>query len=169
MSFMKTFIRIVDRFNEFVGRIVSWLTTLMVLVVFYDVVLRYVFNNGNIALQELEWHLFSIIFLLGSAYTLKKNGHVRVDILYTNFKDRTKAWINLFGSLFFLLPFSIMILISTQDFVTSSWMVGEVSPNPGGLPARYILKAMIPLGFFFLILQGLAECFKNILFLKGDQ
>jgi len=169
MNFMKTFIRIVDRLNEFVGRIVSWLTTLMVLVVFYDVVLRYVFNNGNIALQELEWHLFSIIFLLGSAYTLKKNGHVRVDILYTNFKDRTKAWINLFGSLFFLLPFSIMILISTQDFITSSWMVGEVSPNPGGLPARYILKAMIPLGFFFLILQGLAECFKNILFLKGDQ
>jgi TRAP-type mannitol/chloroaromatic compound transport system permease small subunit len=166
---MKTFIRIVDRLGEFVGRIVSWLTTLMVLVVFYDVVLRYVFNNGNIALQELEWHLFSIIFLLGSAYTLKKNGHVRVDILYTNFKDRTKAWVNLFGSLFFLLPFSIMILISTQDFVTSSWMVGEVSPNPGGLPARYILKAMIPLGFFFLILQGLAECFKNILFLKGDQ
>lgn len=169
MNFMKTFIRIVDRLNEFVGRIVSWLTTLMVLVVFYDVVLRYVFNNGNIALQELEWHLFSIIFLLGSAYTLKKNGHVRVDILYTNFKERTKAWINLFGSLFFLLPFSIMILISTQDFITSSWMVGEVSPNPGGLPARYILKAMIPLGFFFLILQGLAECFKNILFLKGDQ
>ncbi len=169
MNFMKTFIRIVDRLGEFVGRIVSWLTTLMVLVVFYDVVLRYVFNNGNIALQELEWHLFSIIFLLGSAYTLKKNGHVRVDILYTNFKDRTKAWVNLFGSLFFLLPFSIMILISTQDFVTSSWMVGEVSPNPGGLPARYILKAMIPLGFFFLILQGLAECFKNILFLKGDQ
>ena len=169
MNFMKTFIRIVDRLNEFVGRIVSWLTTLMVLVVFYDVVLRYVFNNGNIALQELEWHLFSIIFLLGSAYTLKKNGHVRVDILYTNFKDRTKAWINLFGSLFFLLPFSIIILISTQDFITSSWMVGEVSPNPGGLPARYILKAMIPLGFFFLILQGLAECFKNILFLKGDQ
>ena len=169
MNFMKKFIKISDSINEIVGKFASWLTTLMVLVVFIDVILRYVFNKGNIAMQELEWHLFAMIFLLGAGYTLKKNGHVRVDIFYTNFNERTKAWINLLGPIIFLLPFSLMVIYSSQDFITSSFAVREISPDPGGLPARYILKAMIPLGFFFLFIQGLAECFKNILFLKGEK
>ena len=169
MNFMKKFIKISDLINDFVGKFASWLTTIMVLVVFFDVVLRYVFNEGNVAMQELEWHLFATIFLLGAGYTLKKNGHVRVDIFYTNFNERTKAWINLLGPIIFLLPFSLIVIYSSQDFVTSSFAVREISPNPGGLPARYILKAMIPLGFSFLFIQGLAECFKNILFLKGEK
>ena len=104
MNFMKKFIKISDLINDFVGKFASWLTTIMVLVVFFDVVLRYVFNKGNVAMQELEWHLFATIFLLGAGYTLKKNGHVRVDIFYTNFNERTKAWINLLGPIIFLLP-----------------------------------------------------------------
>ena len=131
MNFMKKFIKISDLINDFVGKFASWLTTIMVLVVFFDVVLRYVFNEGNVAMQELEWHLFATIFLLGAGYTLKKNGHVRVDIFYTNFNERTKAWINLLGPIIFLLPFSLIVIYSSQDFVTSSFAVREISPNPG--------------------------------------
>ena len=163
MFLLKKYISIVDRLNEKTGQFVAWLTTVLVLVVFYDVILRYVFAKGNIAMQELEWHIFSMIFLLGAAYTLKINGHVRVDIIYVKFSEKTKAWINFFGAFLFLIPFSLIVIYATKDFIFNSWAVREVSPDPGGLPARYILKAMIPLGFFLLILQGIAEAFKNLM------
>ncbi|MDM8542373.1 TRAP transporter small permease subunit [Desulfococcaceae bacterium HSG9] len=168
MFLIKKYIRIVDRLNEITGQFVAWLTTVLVLVVFYDVILRYVFAKGNIAMQELEWHLFSMIFLLGAAYTLKNNGHVRVDIIYVKFNEKTKAWINFIGSFLFLIPFALIVIYATKDFILNSWAVREVSPDPGGLPARYILKAMIPLGFGLLILQGVAEAFKNLLTIIND-
>jgi len=168
MFLLKKYIRIVDRLNEKVGQFVAWLTTVLVLVVFYDVILRYVFAKGNIAMQELEWHIFSMIFLLGAAYTLKIGGHVRVDIVYVKFSEKTKAWINLIGAFLFLIPFSVIVIYATKDFILNSWAVQEVSPDPGGLPARYVLKAMIPLGFFLLILQGVAEAFKNLLTISGE-
>jgi len=168
MFLLKKYISIVDRLNEKVGQFVAWLTTVLVLVVFYDVILRYVFAKGNIAMQELEWHLFSMIFLLGAAYTLKTDGHVRVDIVYVKFSEKTKAWINFFGAFLFLIPFSVIVIYATCDFIHNSWMVQEVSPDPGGLPARYIIKAMIPLGFFLLISQGVAEAFKNLLTIAGE-
>lgn len=169
MFVLKTYIRLIDNLNEKVGQFVAWLTTLMVLVVFYDVVLRYGFSKGNIAMQELEWHLFSMIFLLGAAYTLKTNGHVRVDIIYVKFNEKTKAWINFIGAFVFLIPFSLIVIYATHDFIMNSWAVREVSPDPGGLPARYVLKAMIPLGFVLLILQGLAEAFRNLLTIIGAE
>jgi len=167
MQILEKFITIIDGLSNITGRFVGWLTTAMVLVVFYDTVMRYTFNKGNVALQELEWFLFSIVFLLGAAYTLKENGHVRVDILFVNLSTKTKAWIDFLGIFIFLIPFSIIVIYSTKGFVMNSWAVREVSPDPGGLPAYYLLKAMIPLGFAFLIVQGLSQAAKNFMIIMG--
>ena len=167
MRLLEWFVLFVDSCNDRIGKLVGWLTTTMVLVIFYDTVMRYAFNKGNVALQELEWHLFSVIFLIGAAYTLKEGGHVRVDILYINFSKRTKAWVDFLGSLIFLIPFCLVVIYATQKFVGNSWAVKEVSPDPGGLPARYVLKAMIPTGFILLILQGTSEAIKNFFTLVG--
>ncbi len=159
--------QIIDKISDKIGHLVGWLTTLMVLVVFYDTVMRYAFNKGNVALQELEWHLFAMVFLLGAAYTLKEGGHVRVDILYVNLSKKTKAWIDFIGIFVFLIPFSVMVILSSKGFIMNSWAIREISPDPGGLPARYILKTMIPLGFSLLIVQGLSEAAKNFMFIMG--
>lgn len=169
MQVLEKFVVFVDGLNGKIGHLVGWITTLMVLTVFYDTIMRYAFNKGNVALQELEWHLFSMVFLIGAAYTLKQGGHVRVDILFISFSKKTKAWVDFLGTLIFLIPFSIMVIYSTQKFVGNSWEFREISPDPGGLPARYILKSMIPLGFFLLILQGLSEACKNLMVITGYQ
>jgi TRAP-type mannitol/chloroaromatic compound transport system permease small subunit len=167
MQYLEKIVRIIDGLSDKIGYLVGWITTIMVLVVFYDTFMRYVFNKGNLALQELEWHLFAIVFLLGAAYTLKQGGHVRVDIIYLKLSDKTKAWIDLLGTFVFLIPFSIMVILSAKGFVINSWAVQEVSPDPGGLPARYILKAMIPLGFSLLIVQGFSEACKSFMIIMG--
>ena len=167
MQYLEKIVRIIDGLSDKIGYLVGWLTTIMVLVVFYDTFMRYVFNKGNLALQELEWHLFAVIFLIGAAYTLKQGGHVRVDIIYLKLSDKAKAWIDLLGIFVFLIPFSIMVILSTKGFIVNSWVVREVSPDPGGLPARYILKAMIPLGFSLLIVQGFSEACKSFMIIMG--
>jgi TRAP-type mannitol/chloroaromatic compound transport system permease small subunit len=167
MQMLEKFVNFVDGLSDKIGHLVGWMTTLMVLTVFYDTVMRYAFNKGNVALQELEWHLFAIVFLLGAAYTLKANGHVRVDILYVRLSKKTKAWIDFIGVFIFLIPFSVMVILSTKGFIMNSWAIREISPDPGGLPARYILKTMIPLGFSLLIVQGLSEAAKNFMIIMG--
>ncbi|MCP4721664.1 MAG: TRAP transporter small permease subunit [Desulfobacteraceae bacterium] len=167
MQILESFVNFVDSLNDKIGYLVGWMTTLMVLIVFYDTVMRYAFNKGNVALQELEWHLFAIVFLIGAAYTLKEKGHVRVDILYVNLSEKTKAWIDFLGIFIFLIPFSVMVILSTKGFIMNSWAIREISPDPGGLPARYILKTMIPLGFSLLIVQGLSEAAKNFMVIMG--
>lgn len=167
MQILERFVNFVDSLSDKIGYLVGWMTTLMVLIVFYDTVMRYAFNKGNVALQELEWHLFAIVFLLGAAYTLKEKGHVRVDILYVNLSKKTKAWIDFLGMFIFLIPFSVMVILSTKGFIMNSWAIREISPDPGGLPARYILKTMIPLGFSLLIVQGLSEAAKNFMVIMG--
>ena len=134
------------------------------LLVCYDVAMRYLFQAGSVALQELEWHLFALIFLLGAAYTLKHDEHVRVDVLYQAkwMTPRRRAMVNLFGCLFLLLPFCILMIVSSVPFVEQSYGWGEASPDPGGLPHRWLLKAMIPLGFVLLVLQGLALCIRSL-------
>ena len=168
MNGLKKCVKIIDWINEKSGLFAAWLTTLLVINVFYDTIMRYAFNKGNIALQELEWHIFSVIFLIGAAYTLKHNGHVRVDIIYTKLRPRARAWIDFFGAFAFLIPFCLIVIYSTKGFILNSWAVREISPDPGGLPARYILKAMIPTGFFLLMIQGLAQAIKDLLYLLGD-
>tara|TARA_B100001758_G_scaffold231455_1_gene227973 strand:- start:557 stop:958 length:402 start_codon:yes stop_codon:yes gene_type:complete len=127
--------------------------------------MRYLFNSGSIAIQELEWHLFSIILLLGSAYTLKHDEHVRLDIFYSSklINDKVRIWFDVLGTLLILLPFCLLIIISAWPFVTQAYIHNEISPDPGGLPARWLIKAAIPLGFFFLLIQGIAEALKKLL------
>ncbi|RMH21717.1 MAG: TRAP transporter small permease subunit [Gammaproteobacteria bacterium] len=155
--------------NEWVGRLMSLLLIFMVCLIGYDVAMRYLFQAGSVALQELEWHLFSLIFLLGAAYTFKHDAHVRVDVLYqSHFSKRTRQWINLGGHLLFLLPFCFLIIHSSLPFVYNAWQFHEASPDPGGLPYRFLLKATIPAGFTLLALHALADSLKIILKLKNS-
>ncbi len=153
-----------EQFSERTGKLVSWLVLVMVLLVSYDVAMRYFFQSGSVALQEMEWHLFSLIFLIGAAYTLKHDDHVRLDLFYKSkfMDDRRRAWIDLFGSIFLLIPFCILIISTAWPFVYQSYIHLEGSPDPGGLPYRWILKASIPLGFTFLLLQGVSDIVKNL-------
>ncbi len=165
---MQYFIKLagyIDNLSESIGRATSWLVIVMVLLVCYDVTMRFIFLQGSVALQELEWHLFALIFLLGGAYTLKYDGHVRVDILSHSKWMTTKrfAWVNIFGAVVFLVPFCILIIISSIDFVANSVQFSESSPDPGGLPYRYLLKSVIPVAFLFLLLQGVASIIHNVL------
>ncbi len=154
----------IDAFTEYTGKCISWLVITLVLLVGYDVSMRYLFRSGSIGIQELEWHLFSIIFLIGAAYTLKLDEHVRLDILYRSgfLNDRFRAWIDVFGALFILLPFCLLIIISAWPFVSQAYIHNEASPDPGGLPARWIIKTMIPVGFCMLLIQGIAEVIKKL-------
>ena len=163
MKILKFYIKFVNTLNERIGFLVSWLTTAMVAVVCYDVFTRYLLKQSSVAVQEMEWHLFAIIFLLGAAYTLKHDRHVRVDIIYMRLSERQRAWINLLGTLLFLIPFAILIIWSSKNFIINSFVIGESSPNPGGLPARYLLKACIPLGFILVLLQALSLAFSSLM------
>ena len=168
-SFTLTTINAIESLTERVGRMASWLVLAMVLLICYDVAMRYLFQQGSVALQELEWHLFALIFLLGSAYTLKHDEHVRVDILYQSrfMSDRKRAWVNILGTLFLLFPFCILILVATWPFVENAFYYNEGSPDPGGLPYRFILKGSLLIAFGLLILQGLAGLLKNVLKLSN--
>ena len=156
MSWLQKISRGIDALNEQIGRAISWLAIVMVAVVAWNVFLRLVFHKGSVAMQELEWALFGPLFLLTAGYTLVHNEHVRVDIFYSRLSARTKALVDFAGSLLFLIPLCILGIWTSWSFVAASWVVGEVSPDPGGLPARYVLKAVIPLGFSLLGLQGLS-------------
>jgi TRAP-type mannitol/chloroaromatic compound transport system permease small subunit len=159
----------IDALNAWVGRTVAWVTVLVVVVVFSDVVMRYAFNISYVFTQELEWHLFSVIFLIGAGYTLLKDGHVRVDIIYQRFGEKGRAWINLVGVLLFLLPGCFLVITTSLNFVQMSFAVLEGSPDPGGIPYRFILKACIPVGFVLMTLQGLSLGIKSLLTILGSK
>lgn len=154
----------IDRLADRTGRWLSWLVIVLVLVVSYDVSMRYLFQSGSIGLQELQWHLFSVLFLIGAGYTLKHDGHVRLDILYRSgfLTDRQRAWIDVFGTLFILVPFCILIIASAWPFVQQAYIANETSPDPGGLPARWLVKSMIQAGFLLLLLQAVAELIRKL-------
>lgn len=145
-----------------VGEFCSFLSFALVILITFDVFLRYIFNFSSASLFELEWHLFAIIFLLGSPLTLQNDGHVRVDVFYNKFSKKRQNIINLVGNLIFLLPFSIVILYTSLPFVEDSFSIFESSPDPGGLPFRFIIKSMIPIAFFLLALQGALNIIDNI-------
>lgn len=169
-SKLQLFINLIDTFIEWTGKTTSWLVLGLVLLICYDVAMRYLFQQGSIALQELEWHLFALIFLLGAAYTLKHDEHVRVDILYQShfMTDKKRALVNIFGTLFLLLPFCILVLTSSWPFVENAFYYNEGSPDPGGLPYRYLLKGSLLIAFSLLILQALADMFRNFLTLSNN-
>lgn len=156
----------IDHINDWIGRGVYWLTLLMVLLGAYNAVARYVdrYTGGGLSSNtyiELQWYLFSIVFLLGAAYTLRHDGHVRVDVFYGRLSDRGKAWINIIGTVLFLFPFCILMLVMSWPFVANSWDVMEMSPDPGGLP-RYPIKSIIPVAFVLLMLQGISMLIRQV-------
>jgi len=146
---------------------VAWLCVALALLTAYDVLARYAFKSGSVALQELEWHLFSVIFLLGAGYTLTHDAHVRVDIFYAKAPEKVRAAIDLFGALFLLLPFCGLIIWTAWGFTANSFSIREASGDPGGLPARYALKAMIIAGFALVAMAGAAQALKSALRLWG--
>ena len=170
---MRTLLRIahrIDRTNEWIGRAVYWLTLVMVGVGAYNALVRYLDRFTGLGLSsntyiELQWYIYSLIFLLGAAYTLKHDAHVRVDVLLVRLTPRGRAWVNLAGTLLFLLPFCFFVIRMSWPTVYNSWAVWEVSPDPGGLP-RYPIKTVIPIAFALLFLQGISLAIKQIAFLR---
>jgi TRAP-type mannitol/chloroaromatic compound transport system permease small subunit len=140
-----------------VGALSAVVLGLLVALIVFDATRRYLFHEGSVALQELEWHLFDIVIMLGVAYAMHRGAHVRVDIFYDRFSERVKHLVNLATMLLFVLPVSGLIIYVSYDFVLMSFTQMEASSDPGGLPYRYLVKSLIPLGFSLLILQALRE------------
>lgn len=164
---MQNIVKIIDHINDVIGRSISWLTVVMVIVTFLIVVLRYVFSIGWIAMQESVIYLHSIVFMLGAAYTLKRNAHVRVDIFYEKMSPRSRAWVDLLGAVLLLVPFCIFIIYISWNYVSLSWSLLEGSRDAGGLPAVFLLKTTIPVMAVLLMLQGIAQGLRSILLLAG--
>jgi len=152
----------IERLNTWVGERVMWLTSALVVLIFADVVLRYLFSSTSAWVMELEWHLFSLIFLLCAGYTLNNDQHVRVDLFYARMPRKGKAWVDLLGTLLFLLPWCAIVIYTSFKYAENSFAFREMSPDPGGLPARYIIKFAITVGFSLLMLQGIALVLKSL-------
>jgi len=152
----------IESFIDWSGRTVSWLSLFLVLVTFIIVVLRYVFDSGSIALQEITSYLHATIFLVGMAYTMQQDAHVRVDIFYSRCSKQTKAWIDLFGALFLLLPFMLFVSWVSWSYIADSWSVLESSREAGGLPGVFLLKSLILVMALLLSLQAFTQIARNI-------
>lgn len=162
MDALRQFEQVIGKISGAAGWLAGCLCLLMIAVVFIDVVSRYAFDSGSIAMQELEWHLFAAVFLLGAAYTMREDANVRVDVFYTKMSPGRKAIIDILGTVFFVVPMCSLILWSAYDPVIYSYRLGEVSMDPGGLPFRFAFKALLPIGYFLVMLQSLAVISKNI-------
>ena len=160
---------LVNAINEWLGRFVSWLILAMVVITFFNVVMRYGFNFGLIAIQESVVYFHSIVFMLAIAYTYKHNAHVRVDIFYSKYSDRKKAWTDLLGTIFLLAPFCIYLISASFEYAFNSWVLLEGSREAGGLPLVFILKSLIPLMPLLLLLQGLSTICRSVITLSGKQ
>lgn len=171
MQFLLKAAHVIDQISEWLGRLTFGLMLIMFALGAYNAVTRYLgqYVGRNLSSNlyiESQWYLFSLIFLLGAAYVLKYDAHVRVDIFYTRLSARGKAWVNLFGSLFLLIPICIVVIFYSLPAVVNSWNVLEQSSDPSGLP-RYPLKTVIPIAFFLLGLQGVSEAIKQVAVLRG--
>jgi TRAP-type mannitol/chloroaromatic compound transport system permease small subunit len=163
MSVLRAWVHYIDIFTEHSGRLLAWLALAMAVVTAAVVFLRYGLNTGSIATQEAVTYMHGCLFMLGGAYALKHGAHVRVDIFYRNFSPRARAWVNSLGGIVFLMPLCAFIGFSSFNYVAESWAIRETSPEPGGIPAVFLLKSLIPLMAFNLFLQGLAETLRSTL------
>ncbi len=163
----------INRFSERTGRFICWLTLFAVLVGSFNAIFRYLDRYTGLGISsnmyiELQWYLFGLIFLLGAAYTLRHDAHVRVDVFFGRLGARGKAWINLLGTVLFLFPFCVVMIVVSWPAVRNSWVILEQSPDPGGLP-RYPIKTVIPLAFLLLAVQGASMLIKQIAVLRGHK
>ena len=152
----------IDWFIDLIGRAISWLALAVAIVMGINVFLRYGFSLGWIWAAELEWHLLVPLTLIGMSYALRHGEHVRVDVLFANFSARNKDAINVISAALAMI-FSALVIWLSLAYVAQSWVMGEGSPNPGGMPALYLMKAMIPVGFALLFLQSLAQAIQSAL------
>lgn len=159
---MQKLINFLDTVGEKIGVAVSWAAALLAIVIGFDVIIRYVFKFTYVWMIEIEIYLFGIMFLLASGYTFKYEKHVRVDVFYAKLSKKKKAWIDLLGGALLLIPWCYVVIVSSWYYGLSSFMMGEGSPQPGGLPALYVLKFCITLGFVFLCLQAVSQMLKSI-------
>lgn len=171
MSRLLRFATLVDRLNGWIGRVASWLALVMVLVGAYNAIVRYLgrFAGWNLSSNlylELQWYLFSVLFLAAAAWALREDAHVRVDVVYSRLSPRARAAVDVVGHLLLLLPFCVFALWASWPSVRASWAIHEGSPDPGGL-ARYPLKTLILVSFGLLALQGVAECIKDVARWRG--
>jgi len=155
----------IDYLNERVGRIVLWLVLATTAISAGNAIVRKVFDQSSNAWLEIQWYLFAAIFLLAAGYTLKHQDHVRVDVVYARLAPRTQAWIDLIGSLLFLVPLCVLMVYLSWPMVVESWIRDEISPDAGGL-VRWPVKILIPAGFMLLGLQGISEAIKRAAFLR---
>jgi len=158
--------KLIDRLSEFLGRWVAWLVLAAVLLSAGNAIVRKVFNNSSNAMLEMQWYFFSAVFLLCAGYTLLRNEHVRIDVITGRFSARVQTWIDVLGTIFFLLPMAILFIYLSWPVFIRTYTHGEISTNAGGLliwPAR----VLVPIGFTFLVLQGFSELIKRIAFLTG--
>ena len=167
MSFLLSLSKYIDALNEKIGLSISWALLLAVLICSGNAIVRYAFNTSSNAWLEIQWYLFGAIFLLASSYTLRRNEHVRIDVIVGRFSKRTQVWIDVFGFLFFLLPATLLILYFAVPFAMESVRNQEVSSNAGGLIV-WPAKILIPIGFLLLTLQGVSELIKRVGFLMGQ-
>ncbi len=154
-----------DELGKIIGNINAFVLVLMIVNVFYDALGRYFFNQGSVAMQELEWHLFSVIILLGMSYAMQQDAHVRVDILYDFLSDRTKAMINIVGVIILILPVMLLIGYGSIDYVIEAYQSNEQSGDPGGLTQRWIVKSLIPTAFLLLIITSVGFMIKQFIIL----
>lgn len=157
----------IDGVSRAVGRAVAWVYPVLVLVVVLNVVMRYGFSRGMIELEEVQWHLYSVGFLLAFAYAYQMDDHVRVDVLSSRFSERTRAVIELVGCVGLLIPFLAILSHYSFDFFWRSWLIRETSDMPSGLPARYVIKSVLFAGLFLLMLQAVSVAIRKFLFLVG--
>jgi TRAP-type mannitol/chloroaromatic compound transport system permease small subunit len=158
--------RQIDRMNESIGKAVYWLVLISVLISAGNAIMRYTINYSSNSLLEIQWYLFSAVFLLCAPYTLLRNEHIRIDVVVARFGRRTLTWIDVFGTIFFLLPMTLIIMYLSWPMFWQSFASGERSGDAGGL-IRWPAKILVPIGFALLSLQGLSELVKRIAFLKG--
>ncbi len=168
MSALRASVYYIDAFTDLCGRYLAWLALTMALLTALIVIMRYGFNTGSIMAQEAVTYMHGTLFMLGAAYALKTGAHVRVDIFYRGFSPRARAWVNAIGGIVFLMPLCIFICASSWSYVSESWLIRESSPEPGGIPAVFLLKSLIPLMAINLLLQGLAETLRSALALTED-
>jgi len=162
------FSRRVDAWLVRIGQWVSWLWLVLLVVIVTNVVMRYAFGEGRVEFEEIQWHLYAAGFLLGLSYAYQADTHIRVDVIHERLSPRMQAWLELYGILLFLLPFVALVVIYAIPFVWISFQQGEVSQAPGGLPLRWVVKAMLPAGFVLLLLAALSRLSRVWVFLFGD-